>query len=154
MTEGDHFSYRDHNFWTEIRSCGNRFPTTMDFRVFTGFIRNSFTGPYRALCEGHFHPNRSIFFRISIFFGQMGWGFEPTLQTGQVGPKRHPKSLVCASERYNRKYRDDPKYPGYGLHLLEWNEIFEPRENPRTPYPHLDTEMAIFPFWSSKHPKP
>ena len=69
VTKEDHFSYRDHNFWTKIRSCENRFSTTMDFRFFTVFIRNSFTGPYRALYEGHFHPNPSkkVFFRISIF---------------------------------------------------------------------------------------
>ena len=75
VTNEDHFSYRDYNFWTKIRSCGNRFSTTMDFRFFTVFIRNSFTGPYRALCEAKFHPYRfkKVFFG-SRFFRPEGLG--------------------------------------------------------------------------------
>ena len=76
------------------------------FRFFTVFIRNSFTGPYRAFCEGHFHPNRSFFFSdLNFFFSarEVG-GSNQHYRKGQVRPKIHPKLMVCASERYSRKY--------------------------------------------------
>ena len=82
VAKEDHFSYRDHNFWTKIRSCENRFSTTMDFLVFYWFYKQ-FLFTHRSI--------QKVFFRISIFFGWGCWGFEPTLQNGQVRPKRHPK---------------------------------------------------------------
>ncbi len=91
MTEGDHFSYRDHNFWTEIRSCGNRFSTPMDFSIFYCFYKEFLYLPLQSPLWGPFSPKSIqffIFFWISIFFCQRGWGFEPTLQKGQVRPQK------------------------------------------------------------------
>ena len=104
VTKEDHFSYRDHNFWTKIRSCENRFSTTMDFWVFYWFYKQFLYWPLQSFLWGPFHPliHPKSFFSDLDYFGQRGWGFEPTLQKGQVRPKRHPKSLVCASERYSR----------------------------------------------------
>ena len=69
MTKEDRFSYRDHNFWTKIRSCENRFSTTMDFWVFTGFTSNSFAGPTELSVSTipPTDPSEKFFFRISIF---------------------------------------------------------------------------------------
>ena len=62
------------------------------FRFFTGFISNSFTGPYRALCEGHFHPNQSkkVFFRISIFSVDGVRGSNQHYQKVRLDPKDIP----------------------------------------------------------------
>ncbi len=106
VTKEDHFSYRDHNFWTKIRSCENRFSTTMDFSIFYCFYKEFLYWPLQSPLWGPFPPKfiQKSFFSDLDFFGWGCSGFEPTLQIGQVRPKRHPKSLVCASERYSRKY--------------------------------------------------
>ena len=49
VTKEDHFSYRDHNFWTEIRSCENRFSTTMDFSIFYCFYKEFLYWPLQSL---------------------------------------------------------------------------------------------------------
>ena len=126
MTEGDHFSYRDHNFWTKIRSCENRFSTTMDFCVFYWFYKQFLYWPLQSPLWGPFSPKsiQKSFFSDLDFFG---WGcsrFEPTLPKGQVRPKRHPKSLVCASERYSRKYPNVSKYPRFVWNPNENQNIF------------------------------
>ena len=91
VTKGDHFLYRDHNFWTEIRSCGNRFSTTMDFWVFYCFYKEFLYWPLQSLLWGPFPPKSILFFSDLDFCGWGCSGFEPTLQIGQVRPKRHPK---------------------------------------------------------------
>ena len=92
MTKEDHFSYRDHNFWTKIRSCENRFSTTVDFQFFTVFIRDSFTGPNRALCERHFHPNRSkkVFFGFRFFSAEGVGGSNQHYKKVRLDPKDIP----------------------------------------------------------------
>ena len=75
VTKEDHFAYRDHNFWTEIRSCGNRFSTTMDFSIFYCFYKEFLYWSLQSPLWGLFPP-KSIqksffsdldFFRLSVF---------------------------------------------------------------------------------------
>ena len=76
------------------------------FSIFYCFYKEFLYWPLQSPLWGPFSPKsiQKSFFSDFDFLVQGCWGFEPTLQKCQVGPKRHPKSLVCASERYSRKY--------------------------------------------------
>ena len=94
VTNEDYFSYRDNNFWTKLRSCENRFSTTMDSEFFYWFYKQFLYWPLQSFLWGP-SPPKSIpksFFSDLDFFGQRGWGFKPTLLKGQVRPKEYPKS--------------------------------------------------------------
>ncbi len=56
VTKEDHFSYRDHNFYTKIRSCGNRFSTTMDFSIFYCFYKEFLYRSLQIPLRGPFSP--------------------------------------------------------------------------------------------------
>ena len=106
VTKVDHFSLFDHKKIMILSQVRNRFLVLMDFGhlccFYTGFLYSSL----QSLLWGLIWSKKTFF--GSRFFGRRGWGvwggLEPTVQKGQVRPKTHPKSLVCASERYNRKY--------------------------------------------------
>ena len=75
VTKEDHFSYHEHNFWTKIRSCENRFSTTMGFWVFCWFYKQFLYWPLQSPLWGPFPPKLiqksfffgSRFFRLRVF---------------------------------------------------------------------------------------
>ena len=71
LTKEYHFSYRDHNFWTKIRSCENRFSTTMDFSIFYCFYKEFLTEPSVRAISTQIDPKKFSFwfrfFRLRVF---------------------------------------------------------------------------------------
>ena len=92
VTKEDHFSYRDHNFWTKIRSCENRFSTTMDFWAFYWFYKQFLYWPLQSFLWGPFHPpiHPKSFFRISILSAEGVRGSNQHYQKVRLDPKDIP----------------------------------------------------------------